>query len=98
MSVEPQTLRPTARLGSRLRRVWRSTWGRRATLADAEPSLEEVAQARLGRLLVGKYQLDSVLGVGGMATVYAATHTNRRRFAIKLLHPELSVHSVVRER
>ena len=49
-------------------------------------------------MLCDKYQLDSVLGVGGMATVYAATHRNRRRFAIKLLHPELSISSVVRER
>jgi serine/threonine protein kinase len=53
---------------------------------------------RLGQNLCGKYQLDSVLGVGGMATVYAATHRNRRRFAIKLLHAELSISALVRKR
>ncbi|MGD0675131.1 MAG: protein kinase [Polyangiaceae bacterium] len=49
------------------------------------------AQARVGATLVGKYRLDAVLGVGGMATVYAATHRrNTKRVAIKMLHPELA--------
>jgi serine/threonine protein kinase len=34
--------------------------------------------------------LDSLLGVGGMAWVYAATHRNKNRVAIKLLAPHLS--------
>jgi len=48
------------------------------------------AERRLGTTLKDKYRLDRVLGVGGMAVVYAATHRNRRHFAIKMLHPELS--------
>ena len=48
--------------------------------------------------LKGKYRLDRVLGVGGMATVYAATHRNGKEFAIKMLHPELSVVSEIRSR
>ena len=46
----------------------------------------------------GKYRLDGVLGVGGMAVVYAATHRNQAEFAIKLLHPELSLSADLRTR
>jgi serine/threonine protein kinase len=54
-------------------------------------SLEARARARLGLTLNGKYRLDRLLGVGGMASVYAATHRNTKRFAVKVLHPELSL-------
>ena len=50
-----------------------------------------VAQRRIGTTLCRKWHLDSVLGVGTFGTVYAATHRNRSRVAIKVLHPELSV-------
>ncbi len=40
----------------------------------------------LGSVLAGKYRLEAILGVGGMATVFAATHRNGGRFAIKILH------------
>lgn len=57
------------------------------------------ARARLGTTLKGKYRLDRVLGIGGMATVYAATHTrNGDRVAVKVLHPEISVDKTLRER
>ncbi len=49
-------------------------------------------------MLRGKYRVDSILGVGGMAVVYAATHRNKKRFAIKILHPELSTRSDIRQR
>lgn len=97
MTVEPQTSPVPVRLGSRLRRALRTTL-RRKSGADTQPSLEESAHGRVGQVLRGKYRLDGVLGVGGMATVYAATHRNRRRFAIKLLHPEISISRDVRER
>jgi serine/threonine-protein kinase len=45
------------------------------------------AEARVGRVLRGKWRLDALLGVGGMAAVYAATHRNGMRGAVKLLHP-----------
>ena len=56
------------------------------------------AQARLGTFLREKYRLDHVLGVGGMASVYSATHRNSKRFAVKMLHPELSLRSDIRTR
>lgn len=56
------------------------------------------ARVRLDTALKGKYRLDRVLGVGGMATVYAATHRNGKEFAIKVLHPELSVVTEIRSR
>ena len=42
--------------------------------------------------------LDRLLGVGGMAAVYAATHRNGSRAAVKLLHRELSVDAEINQR
>src|SRR5688572_3941946 len=53
--------------------------------------ISERAEARVGVVLKGKWRLDSVVGIGGMATVYAATHRNGSRVAIKMLHPEVAV-------
>jgi serine/threonine-protein kinase len=49
-------------------------------------------------VLKGKWRLDAVLGIGGMATVYAATHRNRSRAAIKMLHPDVAVSQDVTNR
>lgn len=57
-----------------------------------------LARARIGVVLRGKYTLERVLGVGGMASVYEATHRNRKRFAIKMLHPEISSRESLRTR
>jgi len=53
---------------------------------------------RIGTTIRGKYRLDGLLGVGGMAVVYLATHRNNRRVAVKMLHPELSLSAAVRGR
>ena len=66
--------------------------------SQLEPRLETRARARIGSTLNGKYRLDSLLGVGGMASVYAATHRNTKRFAVKLLHPEISLNEDLRVR
>ena len=61
-------------------------------------TMEMRGDERLGRVLRGKYRLESVLGVGGMAVVYKATHRNQAEFAIKMLHPELSRDEHIRGR
>jgi serine/threonine protein kinase len=63
-----------------------------------EAEILAAASQRVGSVLHGKYHIDGVLGVGGMATVYAATHRNRKRFAVKMLHPEFSVKRDIRSR
>lgn len=60
--------------------------------------INERAEARVGVVLKGKWRLDSVIGIGGMATVYAATHRNRSRVAIKMLHSEVAVSQDVTSR
>ena len=42
----------------------------------------------MGKVLRGKYHLDRLIDVGGMAAVYEATHRNGTRSAIKVLHPK----------
>jgi len=56
------------------------------------------AQRSVGTVLGGKWTLDALIGMGGMASVYAATHRNGRRAAIKLLNTEFSGVATVRER
>lgn len=45
-------------------------------------------EARVGTVLAGRWVLDELLGIGGCAAVYSATHRNGRRFAIKIAHPD----------
>jgi len=56
------------------------------------------ARARIGVVLQEKWTLDALLGVGGMAAVYAATHRNGKRVAVKMLHAELSHDEEVKRR
>jgi serine/threonine-protein kinase len=57
------------------------------------------AQARLGTRICGRYKIEGVLGIGGMATVYSATDSGGRgRVALKVLHPEVSMNADARRR
>ncbi|MFO0618373.1 MAG: protein kinase [Polyangiaceae bacterium] len=49
-----------------------------------------MCNARVGRLLKGKWKLERVLGIGGMAAVYEGVHHIGRKDAIKILHPEVA--------
>jgi len=61
---------------------------------------DQLARARglVGETLNEKWHLDELLGAGGMAAVYRATHRNGKQAAIKLLHPELSLDASLRKR
>jgi eukaryotic-like serine/threonine-protein kinase len=63
-----------------------------------DDDLESRARARVGNVLDDKWTLERLLGVGGMAAVYAARHRNAARAAVKLLHPDFARHKEVRER
>ena len=66
---------------------------------SAPPSLAtQIAIQRVGRVLRDKWRLDSVLGTGGFGAVYAATHRNGKRVAIKIIHPELNAIADARSR
>jgi serine/threonine protein kinase len=56
------------------------------------------ARARVGTVLDEKWTLDALIGVGGMASVFAATHRNGKHAAIKLLHAEAALNPSVRAR
>ena len=53
---------------------------------------------RVGTTLRGKWRLDALIGLGGMAAVYAGTHRNGQRAAIKVLHEEYARDQKVSER
>ncbi len=66
-------------------------------VSDA-PDEKQRARARVGMTLKSKWRIDALLGVGGMASVYAATHRNGSRAALKILHAEFARDVGIRER
>lgn len=49
------------------------------------------SQSWVGRTIGGRYQLEDLMGAGGMSAVYRAYDPNlRRTVAVKLIHPHLS--------
>jgi Protein kinase domain len=64
---------------------------------DEDPQLAK-ARARIGMVLQDKWTVEQLLGVGGMAAVYAATHRNGKRVAVKMLHAEMSHDADVKRR
>lgn len=57
-----------------------------------------LAKSRLGERVLNKWRLDRLIGIGGMAAVFEATHQNGNRVAIKILHPDLAGFDEIRER
>jgi len=64
----------------------------------SSPHIDDDSRSRVGTSINAKWRIDAAIGVGGMATVFAATHRNGARAALKVLHPELSRSEEVRER
>jgi serine/threonine-protein kinase len=63
--------------------------------ADVE---DEAPKRLLGTWIRGKYRLDRVLGVGGMAVVFAATHRNKKRVAVKMLRTSVGASADMQRR
>ena len=66
-------------------------------MASSQETNERAARL-VGTMLRDKWRLDALIGVGGMAAVYAATHRNGKRAAIKLLSHDLSDGQATRTR
>lgn len=53
---------------------------------------------RVGTVIKGKWTIESLLGVGGMASVYAASHRNGQRAALKILHTDFAREKTICDR
>jgi serine/threonine-protein kinase len=57
-----------------------------------------LANSRLGEVVLGKWRLSRLIGLGGMAAVFEAVHRNGSRVALKILHQDLAGSEEIRER
>jgi eukaryotic-like serine/threonine-protein kinase len=57
-----------------------------------------LAETRLGQVVLGKWRLERLIGIGGMAAVFEAAHHNGNRVAIKMLHADLACREEMRGR
>jgi eukaryotic-like serine/threonine-protein kinase len=60
--------------------------------------IDEQARSRVGQVYKQKYTLGRLIGSGGMAAVYEATHRNGHRVAIKVLHRHIAANGDLRAR
>jgi hypothetical protein len=68
-----------------------------ATIASAV--VGRVLTLRAGDVFADRYQVVRLIKAGGMGAVYEVRHTgNRKRWALKLMHPDLAQNPVARER
>lgn len=67
-------------------------------VTEKRADLSARAEARVGQMLRGKWRVDRLIDVGGMGAVYAGTHRNGRRAALKVLHPQFALDPEVRRR
>jgi eukaryotic-like serine/threonine-protein kinase len=64
----------------------------------ADVDVEEASARRVGTTLKGKWVLEQLIGVGGMASVYAGRHKIGRLEAIKILHAGVAASPQLRAR
>jgi serine/threonine-protein kinase len=67
-------------------------------VAEVQDAGRRRSQGRIGTVIKDKWRVDARIGSGGMASVYAATHRNGNRVALKMLHPEMSRDQTLRQR
>ena len=67
-------------------------------MTDEASNLLVDATKRVGTTLRGKYTLEALLGIGGMAAVYRAVHRNGHRVAVKVLHAVAASSADIRTR
>ena len=68
-------------------------------MAPPDDDIAHRARARVGTVLGGKYRVDRLLGVGGAASVFVATHLrNANCVAVKILHRSLNSNDEMRKR
>ena len=61
-------------------------------------NLRDLALARVGRAYAGKWSVEALIDMGGMAAVYAGTHRNGKRVALKVLHAHIASDADLRAR
>ncbi|MEO7097215.1 MAG: serine/threonine-protein kinase, partial [Polyangiales bacterium] len=66
--------------------------------SDNEAAIEAEARTRVGTTLRGKWVVDRLIDRGGMASVFAATHRNGNRVAVKVLHRHISEQADLKDR
>ncbi len=68
-------------------------------MPEAKDDFPQRARQYLGRVLCGKYRIDRLIGIGGMASVFAGVHLrNANRVALKILHRESAADPAMRAR
>ncbi len=67
-------------------------------MAASKQDARADAEKRVGQTINNKFRIDRVIDLGGMAAVFAATHRNGKKVALKMLHPHIATNMDVRER
>ena len=67
-------------------------------MANQKSAKDEGPAARVGQVIKGKWKVEGLLGVGGMAAVYAAAHRNGQRAALKILHADFAREKTICDR
>jgi eukaryotic-like serine/threonine-protein kinase len=71
---------------------------RSSGIMSDDQSPRAMAERRVGQTLNDKWRIDRVIDLGGMGAVFAATHRNGKRVAIKMLHPHIAADEGIRQR